>query len=115
MRHTTRAEREAKARNSARTVRFDVSREDGLVLADLAHRAYALGLRIGLKDTSLYGWLMDLTAAHRNACALDLRNLLAADDFNFGHDVLGIRRHLNRETGELGGCFVPRFARGDAR
>ena len=36
--------------------------------------------------------------------------MLAADDFNFGHDVFGIYRHLDRTTGKLMNCFVPRFA-----
>jgi len=26
------------------------------------------------------------------------------------HDVSGIARHLNRETGRLEGCFLPRFS-----
>lgn len=53
---------------------------------------------------------MDVTAAHCNGCPLDLERLLAFDDFNFNHDVFGIRRHLNRETGELENHFVPRCA-----
>jgi hypothetical protein len=31
------------------------------------------------------------------------------DDANFTHDVFGIRKYLNRETGELTMCFVPRY------
>lgn len=42
---------------------------------------------------------------------LDLDALAAADEFNFVHDVCGIVRHLNRKTGALEDCFVPRFAR----
>lgn len=53
---------------------------------------------------------MDITAVHVNTCPLRLNDLLAADDANFAHDVFGIRRHLNRQTGELGDCFLPRFA-----
>ena len=94
----------------APTVQFDVSRDDGKVIADIAHRAYGLSIKHKLQDTSLYGWQMDITATHRNGCQLRLRELLAADDFNFTHDVFGIRRYLNRETGELGGHFVPRYA-----
>lgn len=54
---------------------------------------------------------MDLTACHMNGCTLDLAKLEAADDFNFSHDVFGIRRHLDRNTGQLLHCFVPRCAR----
>lgn len=53
---------------------------------------------------------MDLEATHCNGCPLDLEALLNADDFNFYHDVYGISRHLNRSTGELMNCFLPRFA-----
>jgi len=54
---------------------------------------------------------MDVTACHVNGCPLKLQELLEADDFNFSHDIFGIRRHLNRETGQLENCFLPRFAR----
>jgi hypothetical protein len=53
---------------------------------------------------------MDLTATHANGCPLKLAELLAADNFNFSHDIAGIYRHLDRTTGQLGGHFLPRFA-----
>jgi hypothetical protein len=53
---------------------------------------------------------MDITACHLNGCPLRLGELLGADDANFAHDVFGIRRHLNRETGKLEDCFCPRYA-----
>lgn len=53
--------------------------------------------------------MMDLEAAHRDT-PLDFDKLLAFDDGNFGHDISGIRHHLNRRTGELEDCFVPRCA-----
>ncbi len=40
---------------------------------------------------------------------LRLADLLAADDFNFAHDVFGIMRHIDRRTGRLDNHFVPRF------
>lgn len=52
---------------------------------------------------------MDIMAAHLD-CPMKLDELLAADDFNFLHDVFGIRKNLNRKTGKLDNCFVPRFA-----
>lgn len=54
--------------------------------------------------------LMDVEATHCNGCPLKLRELLEADDFNFTHDMIGIQRHLNRKTGHLEDCFVPRYA-----
>jgi len=53
--------------------------------------------------------MMDLSAAHSD-CPLDLAGLASAGDGDFGHDVFGIQRYLNRKTGELGDCFVPRLA-----
>ena len=60
--------------------------------------------------------IMDLTAADgvNGNRPLDWDRLLAADDFNFMHDVCGISRHINRETGELEGFFLPRFTKREA-
>lgn len=52
---------------------------------------------------------MDLEFCHQHT-PLDFLKMLDADDFDLVHDVLGIRQHLNRETGELENCFVPRMA-----
>lgn len=82
-----------------------VSKDDSRLCADIASRA--LGFGDSRKRLDI---LMDLEAVHASV-GLRLAELLAADDFNFQHDVDGIRRHLNRETGELGGHFLPRFAR----
>jgi len=51
---------------------------------------------------------MDIIAAHKNGCPLKLSALLAAPDFDFIHDVLGIRSNLNRGNGQLRNCFDPR-------
>jgi len=57
--------------------------------------------------------IMDLTAADgvNGNCPLDWDRLIAADDFNFLHDLSGICRHINRDTGELENCFLPRFTK----
>ena len=54
--------------------------------------------------------VMDLDACHNNGCPLDLDALLAAPEFDFIHDTMGIREHINRETGKLEHCFLPRYA-----
>lgn len=46
---------------------------------------------------------MDIEATHCNGNPLRLQDLLD-----------GICRHLNRTTGELGGCFSPRFSKREA-
>jgi hypothetical protein len=53
--------------------------------------------------------LMDIYAVCSHT-PLRLHELATADDFDFVHDVGGIRQHLNRQTGELRNHFVPRFA-----
>lgn len=53
---------------------------------------------------------MSLVACHANGMPMRFDKLVAADRFNFYHDVNGILRHIDRTTGTLGGCFVPRFA-----
>jgi hypothetical protein len=54
-------------------------------------------------------WLMDVELAYQD-CPMRLEGLLNAGDSDFYHDLDGIRNHLNRETGKLEDCFVPRFA-----
>ena len=66
----------------------------------------AAGLTGGVQMT----FVMDLMACHTSGCKLDLDKLAKADDFNLLHDVCGINRHLDRETGKLQHCFLPRFA-----
>jgi hypothetical protein len=51
---------------------------------------------------------MDISACHITDCKLDLQKLLEADDYNFAHDVVGIRTNLDRDTRKLLNCFLPR-------
>lgn len=57
------------------------------------------------------GLEMDITATHLNGCPIDLEQLLTAPDFDFNHDVAGIHHHLDRTTGKLTSCFIPRCAK----
>lgn len=54
---------------------------------------------------------MDVTACHKNGCHLDLESLLNAPRYDFVHDICGINRHIDRETGKLQHCFLPRLSR----
>ena len=51
---------------------------------------------------------MDITATHLNGTKLDLQKFVDFDDFNFCHDVVGIMDHVDRNTGKLNNCFLPR-------
>lgn len=94
-------------------VSFEVTLEDaGLIerivkRADVAHRE-TIGRR--MTEDERVSLEMDLTAVHANGCPLRLQELLDADNFNFGHDVFGIARHIDRRTGKLRNHFRPRFA-----
>ena len=56
---------------------------------------------------------MNLLAVNANGNPIDFDRLLGFDDFNFTHDVLGIDRHLDRDTGQLNNMFRPRSSRHD--
>lgn len=92
-----------------RIISFKATREEYVIIGKIAKRADEMARRqnIGYDQRTAN---MDVTACHANGNRLDLENLLAADDFNFAHDVFGIARHIDRKTGELTGCFVPRFS-----
>lgn len=70
----------------------------------IVHRAYTAGI---ISDELSFE--MDISAACVH-CPMRLADWLAADAFNFAHDVIGIRHHINRTTGELDRTFLPRFA-----
>jgi hypothetical protein len=76
----------------------------------IADRAIKMARTIGIKIDKIT-MVMDIDACHSNGCPLKLEELLKADDYNFGHDVFGIRRHMNRETGKLENCFLPRYSK----
>ena len=86
-------------------VRFDGTKEERLTIVDIAKRAVKQFPELDFLDTQ-----MDICATHANGCTLRLKDLLDADDFNFGHDIIGIYNHIDRETGKLVNCFLPRFS-----
>lgn len=55
--------------------------------------------------------VMDLDACNSNGCPMDFDKLLSAPKFDFCHDIAGIHRHINRQTGQVEDCFLPRCAK----
>lgn len=92
---------------------FKVSHEDNDLIEKIADRAVNLAEQCG-EHMTVFDVMMDVTAAHVNDHAIDLADLLAADNADFAHDVFGIRHHIDRSTGKLGDCFVPRYAAREA-
>lgn len=86
--------------------------EEHQLIAKIGARASKL-VHSNYKELEVIDIIMDIEKAHQS-CPLKLKELYEADDFSFGHDVFGIIRHLNRETCELEGCFLPRFSKSDA-
>lgn len=79
------------------------------VEAAIARRAASTAARVGW-NYPIMDATMDIDACHSNGCPLKLQELLEADDFNFAHDAFGIRAHIDRTTGKLQDCFLPRYA-----
>lgn len=81
-----------------------------ILIVSIAKRAEKFFKKQGYHKTRL-DIIMDITAVHYNGNPLRLCDLHDADDFNFNHDIAGIHKNLNRTTGNLENCFVPRFSK----
>lgn len=78
-----------------------------MILANgIVKRAERLAKDAGV-DVDRISMQMDLLAA-AVVEKINLEKLSGFDDTNLGHDVFGISRHLDRETGKIGGGFWPR-------
>lgn len=82
-----------------------LSEEDSQIIHKIAKRT----VKQFIKEIDLLTVDMSVGACHISN-PLKLQELLEADDFNFVHDVTGIIRHINRQTGKLENCFLPRFS-----
>lgn len=92
-------------------ISFKVTPKEYVLITKIAARAQSelfgpKGVKQSQGDTE-----MDLCATIAQGVPLRLEELLAADNFNFCHDIAGIYRHIDRSTGQLGGFFRPRFAK----
>lgn len=83
---------------------FSVAQDEITLIHRIALRAYEIN-----NDINFTTLMMDLSACH-NTCPLKLEELFNADLSDFAHDVGGIMCHINRRTGQLEDCFLPRFA-----
>ena len=84
---------------------FDLEPTDRKHATEIAQRAAKL-----LPGLDVLSTVMDLSAVHNHAFKLNFELMAKADNHNLVHDIAGIKRHLNRETGKLGDCFIPRYA-----
>lgn len=87
------------------------TKEESKDVDTIITRARELARRVGRASLTAdpRSMRMDLAAVHAHT-PLRLAELAEADVQNLTHDVFGIMSHLDRETGELRDCFVPRYA-----
>lgn len=82
-----------------------ISREDSNIIQAILDREARSN-----RDFDRIGMSMDLQAVHETQ-TLNLQRLLDSDDIDFAHDVCGISYHIDRNTGKLTRCFLPRCQR----
>jgi len=90
---------------------FSATKKEYALISEIATRAFAM-IRgtVNEDEYTRLDIMLDIEACHSNGCPLKLSELAAAKDGDFSHDVFGICHHLNRKTGVLEDCFLPRYA-----
>ena len=96
--------------SGAGKINFKASRQDYLIADRIVRRMEHMAREHGVKRFDRLNHFMDIIACHANGCQLKMQELLDADDFTFAHDTFGITRHMDRNTGKLTDCFLPRTA-----
>jgi hypothetical protein len=98
------------AQPPAPLINWDTDPTEDSQISDIVDRFLAL---IGRNDDleQRLTHRMNLTACHLNGCSLDLQKLLEGSDFLLSHELLGIDRNIDRNTGRLDtDRFLPRCA-----
>lgn len=89
--------------------KFNATKDEQQLIIKIARRFQPVADAYGI-DVDYTSLCMDIEACHCNGCPLDLNKLASAEEYDFAHDVFGIRRHINRLNGALEDCFLPRCA-----
>lgn len=93
-------------------VSFAVTNDERATIMKIVDRYEGFVRQTLGRSTDRLALMMDLSACHANGNPLRLDDMLATeDDFSFVHDVGGISRNIDRDTGKLMNCFSPRFSR----
>lgn len=82
-----------------------MNKENFELIGKIADRAKEMNLFM----FDRFSFIMDMESATEQF-NLRLNELLNADNFNFAHDVVGIQNNINRKTGKVENCFLPRFS-----
>lgn len=89
-------------------VSFKATKKEYVAALAIVVRAVTEGLT---ESRDAMDRMMDIIATNANGCPIDMERMVDFDAFNFRHDFLGIVAHMDRKTGKLTDCFVPRCAR----
>lgn len=65
---------------------------------------------MGILLTDRISLSIDLDYAEKQF-GMRFEELAQADDFNFTHNIMRIQNNIDRITGEIGNCFVPRYSK----
>lgn len=91
------------------SINWKVSNADDVLIKAIAQRACAEAMKLGQYEFTEIKISLDLTATHANGCPLDLPAMLDAPYEHLMHDVFGINKYLDHDTGKLKD-FTPRLA-----
>lgn len=91
-------------------VKFNSTRAEFTLIVDIAARARRAAQKVNV-DYPECDAHMDIEATHCNGNPLRLQELYEASDAHFNHDVMGIRKFIDRDTGKLMGGFTPRYSK----
>ncbi len=89
-------------------INWKVKTEDYEIIVKIVDRVKALTHAREYLSYPAIDCEMDLIACHMNGMPLKLEEMLAMPEGDFVHDVWGILKHINRQTGQIENCFVPR-------
>jgi len=92
---------------SAEPAFAELSREEEHWMGEILNRAEIMG--VYTDNVTPLSLRMDLEAVHYHT-PLDFKKMAQADEVNFAHDISGIIRAVDRNTGLLRDYFKPRFA-----
>jgi hypothetical protein len=91
-----------------KTINWKTTKDEVNLIIQIVKRAKS---QLKLDNSDLRNIEMDISATHCNGTPLDLEKLLSFDEFNFAHDIYGIMDNIDRSTGELRNCFLPRCSK----
>ncbi|MCL2297779.1 MAG: hypothetical protein FWC38_00480 [Proteobacteria bacterium] len=95
-------------------ISFKCTKKESEIIEKIVERFFKEDLHLekhGYAGLSKQDVEMYCAATHANGCRLNFEKLLSAPDFDFFHDIFGMIRYLDKKTGKLTQCFLPRCAK----